>query len=87
MEEIIFFHDQILFVLVIILITVMGLLYRALTIKMPHQGFTEGGVVEVIWTLIPAAILIGIAFPSLKLLYMMEEELGIDVTVKAVGHQ
>ena len=38
-------------------------------------------------TLIPAGILIGIAFPSLKLLYMMEEELGIDVTVKAVGHQ
>jgi len=64
--------------------TVMGLLYQALTIKMLHQGFTEGGAVEVIWTPIPAAILIGIVFPSLKL---MEEELGIDVTVKAVGHQ
>ena len=44
MEEIIFFHDQILFVLAIILITIKGLLYQALTIKMPHQGFTKGGV-------------------------------------------
>ena len=48
MEEIILFHDQILFVLAIILIVVMVLLYRALTIKVPYQGFTEGGAVEVI---------------------------------------
>lgn len=87
MEEVIFFHDQILFVLVLILIVVMGLLSRALLIKFPYQGFTEGGVVEVIWTLIPAVVLVSIAFPSLKLLYLMEEELGVDITVKAVGHQ
>jgi heme/copper-type cytochrome/quinol oxidase subunit 2 len=40
-----------------------------------------------IWTLTPAAILWAIGLPSLKLLYMMDEILDSDITVKAIGNQ
>jgi len=43
MEEIIVFHDQILFALAIILIVVIVLLYQALTIKVPYQGVYSRG--------------------------------------------
>ena len=45
----------------------MGLVIRTFLIKYPHQGFTEGSVLEVIWTLIPVMVSIEIAFSSLKL--------------------
>jgi cytochrome c oxidase subunit 2 len=39
------------------------------------------------WTLAPAGILWGIGLPSLKLLYMMDEILDSEITIKAVGNQ
>jgi len=87
MEEIIFFHDQIMFILTIIVTTVLWLLIRALTIKHYYKYLFEGTLIEIIWTLIPAGILIFIAFPSLKLLYLMDEVIDPALTIKAIGHQ
>ena len=42
---------------------------------------------EAVWTLVPVGVLVGIAVPSFRLLYSMEEKFDSDVTVKAVGHQ
>ncbi len=43
--------------------------------------------IELIWTITPALILIAIAFPSFKLLYLMDEVLSPTLTIKVVGHQ
>jgi len=43
--------------------------------------------VEIIWTVLPSFILFFLAFPSLRLLYLIEESCSPLVTVKAVGHQ
>lgn len=40
---------------------------------------------EIIWTVTPALILMAIALPSLKLLYMMDEVIDPELTLKAVG--
>lgn len=87
MEEVIFFHDQIMFILIIILTAVLGLIFRTLSITYNKQGLIEGAIIEIFWTLIPAIILIFIAFPSLKLLYLIEEESNSELTLKAIGHQ
>lgn len=87
MEEIILFHDQIMFILVIIIITVLWLIFKALTNKFYHKYLFEGTLIEIIWTLIPAVILIFIAFPSLNLLYLMDEVIDPALTIKVVGHQ
>ena len=87
MEKIIFFHDQIMFILTIIVTIVLWLLIRALTIKHYYKYLFEGTLIEIIWTLIPTGILIFIAFPSLKLLYLMDEVIDPALTIKAIGHQ
>ena len=44
-------------------------------------------LLELVWTITPAFVLIAIAFPSFKLLYMMDEVIAPSLTVKVVGHQ
>jgi cytochrome c oxidase subunit 2 len=44
-------------------------------------------VLELIWTITPAFILIAIAFPSFRLLYLMDEVISPTLTIKIVGHQ
>ncbi|YP_011104938.1 cytochrome oxidase subunit 2 (mitochondrion) [Schizosaccharomyces pombe] len=48
---------------------------------------THGSIVEFIWTLIPALILILVALPSFKLLYLLDEVQKPSMTVKAIGRQ
>ena len=87
MEEIIFFHDQIMFILILITIFVLWLIIRSLTTRFYHRYLIDGTSIEIIWTLIPAVILVFIAFPSLKLLYLMDEVIDPALTIKAIGHQ
>lgn len=42
---------------------------------------------ERIWTVLPAVFLLLIAFPSLRLLYLMEEYEYPEITIKVLGHQ
>ena len=42
---------------------------------------------EIIWTIIPAIILLAIAAPSFSLLYSLDEVIDPDLTLKVVGHQ
>lgn len=52
-----------------------------------YKYANHGTLIELIWTITPALVLIAIAFPSFKLLYMMDEVLSPSMTIKAVGHQ
>lgn len=52
-----------------------------------NNKVTHGTVLEVIWTSIPALILISIAFPSFSLLYSMDELMMPSFTLKVIGHQ
>lgn len=87
MEEIIFFHDQVMFILTVIITTVFWLIAKALSGKAYHRYLVDGTLLEIIWTIIPAIILVFIAFPSLKLLYLMDEVMDPALTIKAIGHQ
>ena len=87
MEEIIGFHDRIMLILIFIVFVVLWLIVRSLYIKYYNKYLYEGSLIEVIWTLIPAGILVYIAFPSLKLLYLMDEVIDPGITIKVIGHQ
>jgi len=52
-----------------------------------NLNFTHWAPLEFIWTLIPAFVLIFIAFPSFSLLYAMDEVVAPVATLKVVGHQ
>nr|WJP34978.1 cytochrome c oxidase subunit 2 [Ligia exotica] len=87
MEQLTFFHDHTMIVLVLI-VTVVGYIMGSLVFnKYINRTLLESQTIEVIWTVLPAVILLFIAFPSLRLLYLLDEVNQPGVTVKAMGHQ
>nr|YP_010363592.1 cytochrome c oxidase subunit II [Priotyrannus closteroides]UNZ12706.1 cytochrome c oxidase subunit 2 [Priotyrannus closteroides] len=87
MEQLSFFHDHALMILVIITVLVGTLLITLFFNKLTHRFLLEGQLIEIIWTILPAVTLIFIALPSLRLLYILDEVSKPLVTVKAIGHQ
>nr|YP_010238586.1 cytochrome c oxidase subunit II [Oestrus ovis]QTE20643.1 cytochrome c oxidase subunit II [Oestrus ovis] len=87
MEQLIFFHDHSLLVLTMITIFVGYLMISLLFNKLTNRYLLHGQSIEVIWTILPAIILIFIAFPSLRLLYLLDESSEPSITLKSIGHQ
>ena len=93
MEGLLELHDNILFYLVIILFAVGWILvslartYSNLEFPVSQKNVSHGTLVELIWTITPALILMFIAFPSFKLLYLMDEVSDPSMAVLAEGHQ
>lgn len=52
-----------------------------------NQGLLEMQIVEWVWTIIPAILLLQIALPSLLLLYILDESVDSSLTIKTIGHQ
>jgi len=92
MEGILNFHNIIMFFIVAIVILTSWLLFRCLTLfnKELHpspENFTHSTLLEVIWTIFPALILMIIAIPSFALLYSLDEIINPSMTLKVIGHQ
>lgn len=93
MEGLVELHDNILFYLVIILFGVSWILasiiksYKKVESPVSYKYLSHGTLIELIWTITPALILILIAFPSFKLLYLMDEVSDPSMAVLAEGHQ
>jgi cytochrome c oxidase subunit 2 len=95
-EGMIFFHNYLCFFLLIIGVFVFWMLYKVVLdldssyfdgyLKEP-QRFTHSTLLEIVWTIIPAIILVLIAVPSFALLYSLDEILDPQITLKIVGHQ
>jgi cytochrome c oxidase subunit 2 len=51
------------------------------------DGVVHGTTIEIVWTIVPALILMVIAVPSFALLYSVDEVVEPALTVKVVGHQ
>jgi len=92
-EGIVELHDTIFFYLIVISFLVFWMLaaimikFSSSKVGLVHKYTNHGTLIELIWTITPALILIAIAFPSFKLLYLMDEVISPTMTVKVVGHQ
>nr|YP_010432107.1 cytochrome c oxidase subunit II [Winthemia sumatrana]USW04704.1 cytochrome c oxidase subunit II [Winthemia sumatrana] len=87
MEQLIFFHDHTLLILIMITILVGYLMFMLFFNKYVNRYLLHGQTIEIIWTILPAIILLFIAFPSLRLLYLLDEINEPLITLKAIGHQ
>lgn len=68
-----FFHDHAIMILIMIIIFVG---YAALSLIINRLGcrsLLEGQEIETVWTIIPGVILVFLALPSLRLLYLLDE--------------
>ena len=86
-EQFIFLHDHIMAVLFLIIIIVSYVLINFFLTKNVLIKQKENHELEVIWTFLPGLVLILIAFPSLRLLYLSEERENLPLRLKAIGHQ
>nr|AZZ89064.1 cytochrome c oxidase subunit 2 [Plectoderini sp. SX-2018] len=87
MEQLIFFHDHTMMIIISITTTVMFMFYSIMKNNLSNRFLMENQPTEIIWTIMPAMMLMFIAMPSLKILYLMEEIINPSITVKTMGHQ
>ena len=86
-------HNTIFFYLVVICVGVFWVLgsimyyFNSKNNAIVHKYLNHGTLIELIWTISPAFILIAIAFPSFRLLYLLDEVISPTITIKVVGHQ
>nr|YP_010587537.1 cytochrome c oxidase subunit II [Mordacia mordax]YP_010587550.1 cytochrome c oxidase subunit II [Mordacia praecox]WAB46094.1 cytochrome c oxidase subunit II [Mordacia mordax]WAB46107.1 cytochrome c oxidase subunit II [Mordacia praecox] len=87
MEEITHFHDHTMMIVFMISTLVLYLIMVMVTAKFTNKQIIDSQDVEIVWTVLPAIILITIALPSLRILYLMDEINNPHLTIKALGHQ
>lgn len=87
MEHLIFFHDYTIIIIILIIFLVGYILLGSYFRRTYNLGIFEGQELEIIWTVLPALFLVFIAFPSLRLLYLIEESESYDMTIKLLGRQ
>jgi cytochrome c oxidase subunit 2 len=86
------FHHDLIFVLVLVVVFVSWILFRVLVLfsngsSVFPTSIVHGTFLEIIWTLVPALVLIVVAIPSFALLYSIDEFTEPRITVKVIGHQ
>jgi len=86
-EQLLFFHDHTILIIIIITVLVGYMLFSILFNSFTYRYLLEGQRIEVIWTILPAIILVFIALPSLHLLYLLDEIYSPSITLKTIGHQ
>nr|AJJ48487.1 cytochrome c oxidase subunit II [Eretmochelys imbricata] len=87
MEELLHFHDHTLMIVFLISTLVLYIITLMMTTKLTYTNTMNAQEVEMIWTILPAIVLITIALPSLRVLYLMDEINNPHLTIKAMGHQ
>jgi len=86
------FHHDLIFILIFVVVFVSWIVFKIL-IRFNNKSFTiptevvHGTTIEIIWTLVPAILLMIIAVPSFSLLYAVDEVVNPSITLKIVGNQ
>ena len=86
-EQLTFFHDHALLILILITTLVGYFILSLISNSLINRFLLDGQAIEMIWTVLPAVILVILALPSLRLLYLIDETSEPSMTVKVIGHQ
>ena len=92
MEGIFLFNLHLLFIIIGIVVVVAWLIYSILMNFVEFDqsqitDFTHSNLIEIVWTSVPALILLSLASPSFSLLYSLDEISNPELTLKILRHQ
>ncbi len=93
MQGIIELHHDLFFFLIVILGFFLWLLFKVIvnfnsfSNKIITKTINYGTLIEIVWTIVPALILVLVAVPSFTLLYSMDEIIDPMLSLKVIGHQ
>lgn len=85
--QLISFHDHTLIILTLVITVVSYALYVIISNQFTNRYLIEAQQIETIWTILPAIILLFLALPSLRILYLTDETSNPRITIKSIGHQ
>jgi cytochrome c oxidase subunit 2 len=85
-------HEYVMWLIIIIFVGVFGFMFWACYAHRKSKGhaaeqFHENTTVEIIWTVIPAIILVIIAWPVTKVVVAQKDTTAADLTIKVTGIQ
>jgi len=85
-------HTLMLVICLVIFVVVFGVMFYSIYAHRKSKGakpasFHESTTVEIIWTVIPFLIVIGMALPATKTVVAMKDTSNADLTIKAIGYQ
>ena len=91
-EEVAVLHWMMLIICVVIFVAVFGVMFYSIYKHRKSLGhkaasFHESTTVEIIWTVVPLLIVIGMALPATKTVVAMKDTTNADVTIKVTGYQ
>nr|QYK19525.1 cytochrome c oxidase subunit II [Neoamphitrite affinis] len=87
MSQLIAFHDHTMLILMLVT-SIVSYAFASLMFNMYSSRYIlEAQQIETIWTILPAITLLFLAFPSLHILYLMDEISQPSITMKTIGHQ
>lgn len=85
--QLIAFHNHSILILTLVITFVGYIIFIIITNKYTCRNLVDAQILEGVWTFLPAVILLFLALPSLRLLYLIEETSDPALTLKAIGHQ
>jgi cytochrome c oxidase subunit II len=85
-------HQWVMWLIIVIFVGVFGFMFYACwahrkSVGHPAAQFHENTTVEIIWTVIPAIILVAIAWPVTKVVISQKDTSAPDITLKVTGYQ
>jgi len=86
-EEFVHFHDYLILVLIFIITGVIVFILSFFSFQFYNRSLIEGQLLEALWTVLPAFILVIVALPSLSILYNLDSSDAGHIVLKVVGHQ
>ena len=87
MENLIFFHEHSIIVVILIIRIITFNFFILLINKFKNLLIIKGHALEIIWTILPIILLYFLALPSLKVLYLLNERILPLISVKVLGNQ
>lgn len=85
-------HMMVLYICAVIGVVVFGAMFISILKHRKSRGvqpatFSHSTTAEIIWTVIPFLILVGMAIPAAKVLIRMEDTSNAELTIQVTGHQ
>ncbi len=85
-------HSLMMIIIVIVFLLVFSVMFYSIFKHRKSVGhkaaqFHESTTVEIIWTIIPFVILVGMAWPATKTVLSLKDTSNPDITIKATGYQ
>nr|YP_086816.1 cytochrome c oxidase subunit II [Trialeurodes vaporariorum]AAU14222.1 cytochrome oxidase subunit II [Trialeurodes vaporariorum] len=87
MEYMTFFFDFSFMVILMVLVFVIYMLVFLTFGSLVNRFLLDNQFLEFLWTVFPVLIIFMLAFPSIRILYLMDEMKNPTLTFKALGHQ